>query len=323
MIMGLPGAGKSTMARSYVERGYARLNRDGTGGSLRDLLPAIDRLTAAGARRIVADNTYLSRKSRAGVIDAAARHAVLVRCVWLTTSVDDAQVNAVERMLAKYGRLLEPDEIRQLSRKDPGVFGPTALFRAARALEPPTEAEGFSSVEAVPFVRERDHALTNRAVIVWCDGILLNRAADADPSHTDGAVLSHDMLAARGARLKTYHEDGWRILGLSWQPQVSAGATTSAGLEHALGQMRERLGVPIAIAYCPHAAGPPACWCRKPLPGLGVLFIKRYQLDPAQCLYVAAGPQDPGFARRLGFRYVEAAEFFKGNWAVSGTRSTR
>jgi histidinol phosphatase-like enzyme len=67
--------------------------------------------------------------------------------------------------------------------------------------------------------------------------------------------------------------------------------------------VREAVGVPIDIQYCPHGGGPPICWCRKPLPGLGVAFIQKYRLDPAQCIYLGAGPQDPGFARRLGFQY--------------------
>jgi hypothetical protein len=41
-----------------------------------------------------------------------------------------------------------------------------------------------------------------------------------------------------------------------------------------------------------------------------VVFIHRYRLDAPQCLYVGNGAQDPGFARRLGFQYRDAAEFF-------------
>ena len=65
LIMGLPGAGKSTAARAFVEDGYARLNRDDAGGTLRGLLPDLQRLVEDGASRIVLDNTYMSRASRA------------------------------------------------------------------------------------------------------------------------------------------------------------------------------------------------------------------------------------------------------------------
>ncbi len=56
LIMGLPGAGKSTVARDFVTQGYARLNRDEAGGSLRDLLPDLEALVvirchASGARQ--------------------------------------------------------------------------------------------------------------------------------------------------------------------------------------------------------------------------------------------------------------------------------
>ena len=75
-------------------------------------------------------------------------------------------------------------------------------------------------------------------------------------------------------------------------------------------RMQELLSLAIDVDYCPHAAGPPACWCRKPLPGLGALLVHRHQLDPARCIYVGAGPQDPGFARKLGFAYQPADDFF-------------
>jgi histidinol phosphatase-like enzyme len=75
--------------------------------------------------------------------------------------------------------------------------------------------------------------------------------------------------------------------------------------------MQELLGVAIDVEYCPHGGGPPVCWCRKPLPGLGVIFIERHRLDPSQSIYVGVGPQDLGFARRLGFQYRSAADFFE------------
>ena len=79
--MGLPGAGKSTVARDFVTQGYARLNRDEAGGSLRDLLPDLEALVSSGATRVVLDNTYASRASRALVVQAATRLGLPVRCL--------------------------------------------------------------------------------------------------------------------------------------------------------------------------------------------------------------------------------------------------
>jgi histidinol phosphatase-like enzyme len=97
---------------------------------------------------------------------------------------------------------------------------------------------------------------------------------------------------------------------LSWQPDIAADSQTPDGAAAVFSALRERTGLSIEVEMCPHAAGPPRCWCRKPLPGLGVLFIQRHKLDPARCIYVGDGPQDPGFARRLGMPYRSAFQFF-------------
>jgi histidinol phosphatase-like enzyme/predicted kinase len=302
LIMGLPGAGKSTAARAYVDKGYARLNRDAGGGSLRALLPALDDLAAAGQSRIVLDNTYVSRKSRAALLQAAAKRDLPVRCVWLATSVEQAQVNAASRMVKKFGRLLGPEEMRQTVKHDVSAFGPAVQFRYQRELEPPHESEGFSRIDVVPFERTREPAFVNRAVIVWCDGILTR---DRNVASGEDAVFD-----GRGEILRRYEREGWRLLGLGWQPEIATEAVTAEQVDAGYARMQERLGVAIDVLYCPHGPGPPVCWCRKPLPGLGVVFVERYQLDPAQCLYVGSGPQDPGFARRLGFEYRDVKEFF-------------
>ena len=156
MVMGLPGAGKSTMAEAFTSRGYLRLNRDEAGGTLRGLVPALDRALASGASRLVLDNTYPSRASRAAVIQAAAARGVAVRCVWLTTSIADAQVNAVSRLVQRYGKLLGDEELATHRRRDPAAFLPTAQFRCQREFEPPEVSEGFSRVDVVPFERRTD-----------------------------------------------------------------------------------------------------------------------------------------------------------------------
>jgi len=86
------------------------------------------------------------------------------------------------------------------------------------------------------------------------------------------------------------------VLGLSWQPQIAEEVLTVEQVDAGFVRMQELLGVKIDVLYCPHGGGPPVCWCRKPLPGLGVVFIQKYRLDPSSCIYVGADPQDPGFA---------------------------
>ena len=137
MVMGLPAAGKSTLTEQFVADGYQRLNRDETGGTLRGLLPELRRLLSADTPRIVLDNTYVTRQSRAAVIQVAAELGVPIRCVWLATTVDDAQVNAVTRLITRYGKLPDESELAVLRKTDVAAFPPTVLFRYQRELEPP------------------------------------------------------------------------------------------------------------------------------------------------------------------------------------------
>jgi aryl-alcohol dehydrogenase-like predicted oxidoreductase/histidinol phosphatase-like enzyme len=307
LVMGLPGAGKSTLAQDLVAQGYSRLNRDETGGRLTALLPAFDRLVEAGSTRVVMDNTYVSRKSRAPVVERAWKHGLPVRCIWLDASLEDAQVNAVSRMLSRHGRLLGPEEMKAAAKTDPGAFAPLVQFRYQRELEPPHPSEGFSRIDIVPFDRRRDPSWADRALLFWCEGVLLRSRSGL---RVPGSPSDVEILPGRREVLEQYHQQGWRLLGLSWQPEIAAGTATLAQVDGCFAALPELLGLPIELLYCPHGGGPPVCWCRKPLPGLGVVFIQRHRLDASQCEYVGDGPQDAGFARRLGFRYREAIDLF-------------
>jgi len=308
LVMGLPGAGKTTAAQAFVAQGYTRVNRDEEGGSLRGLVPAIAGLVESGQTHLVLDNTYVTRKSRAPVVTAAADAGLTLRCVWLTTSVEDAQVNACWRMLERYGRLLEPSEMREAVKHDVSAFGPAVQFRYQRELEPPQIAEGFSRVDAAAFERRRDSSSTGRAVLLWCDGVLIRSRTDQRAACSTDDL---ELVAGRAATLQRYAADGWTLLGIAWRPEVADGTATGDAIAAVFASMQAQLGVAIDVRYCPHGAGPPVCWCRKPLPGIGVEFIRRYRLDPSRCLYVGNGSQDPGFARRLGFEYRDADAFFE------------
>jgi diketogulonate reductase-like aldo/keto reductase len=155
MIMGLAGAGKSTLARTL---GGVRLNRDSMGGTLRGVARAIAEHLEQGAERVVVDNTYLGRAVRADVIATAHEKGARVRCIFLDTPLAEAQVNVVVRMLDKRGRLLTPEELAVAPKEDPNLLSPTTLFRMHTALEPPALDEGFTDIDVVHFVREKGPA---------------------------------------------------------------------------------------------------------------------------------------------------------------------
>lgn len=306
LIVGLPGAGKSTLARQLEGEGYERLNRDDAGGRLADLLPVLDARLAAGARRVVLDNTYLTRAARAAVLRTAKARHVNVRCVWLTTSVEDAQINAVNRMLAAYHRLLTPDELNKTGSRDPAIFGPGAQFRAQRTFEAPRPDEGFARVDEVAFVRRAAPDAGTRAVVIWCDGLLLrSRSGQRAPTTVSDVDIDQPLAAA----LRRHVASGWRVLGLSWQPTVADGQLAKADLDAVNAHARAAIDPALTLAVCPHPAGPPICWCRKPLPGLVLAFAADAGVDLGRSVYVGNSPQDPGFARRLGMRFEDAAAF--------------
>jgi aryl-alcohol dehydrogenase-like predicted oxidoreductase/histidinol phosphatase-like enzyme/predicted kinase len=304
LVMGLPAAGKSTLAERFVRDGFERLNRDERGGTLASLLPELERRLAAGRPRVVLDNTYATRKSRAPVVEAAARHGVPVRCLWLETRLEDAQVNAITRMLARYGRLLGPEEMKAAARDDPGVFPPAVLFRYERALEPPDPAEGFSAVERVPFNRDWDASFVSRGVVVWLDGVVWrSRAAARSPRGAEDL----DFVPGSADALRRFAAEGYRLFGLTWQPDLATGQLSQEALASAVAALVDRVGEPLPVSVCAHPGGPPACWCRKPLPGLGVELVVAHQLDPSRSLLVGTGTLDRTFAERIGFGYREAA----------------
>jgi hypothetical protein len=305
MVMGMPASGKSTLAEDHAARGYLRLNRDELGGSLIALARRLDRELARGARRIVIDNTYPTRASRAPVIEVARRHGAAVRCLVMTTSLEQAQANAVARILARHGRLLMPGAPGGDPRGDPGgdpgsdprgvnelaragEIDPRALFRYRREHEPPRGDEGFAVIEEVPFVPAAPPA-GRPALIVELDGVVW-RGRPRTPDAIELLPGARDALAA--------WSHGHALAGTTWQP----GLADARPLADRLAAL---LGLAIDVVHCAHPPGPPVCWCRKPLPGLALALAHAHRLDLARSLHVGKGPADRGFAARAGLRYAD------------------
>jgi aryl-alcohol dehydrogenase-like predicted oxidoreductase len=277
MVMGIPGAGKTRLAQDFVARGYDRLNRDERGGSLRDVARALDVRLSDGARRIVLDNTYLTRAVRNDVIETAARHAMAIRCLWLSTPLAQAQVNLVTRLIALHGTLPTPEELRVLARSTEGVMAPTSQMRTVRELEPPGLDEGFAGVEEVAFTRVA-------ARVPGGIGVLVAAPALARPGW-ETAVADADPAAPH--------------LVFDWRPEG-----TPDVLDGAVARLRDVVSGEVSRALCPHGGGPPRCWCRPPLPGLALAFAASHDVDLTRSVVVASGPAHRTLANALGARLV-------------------
>ena len=283
LVMGMPGAGKTSLAVEMETQGYRRLNRDLRGGSLADLIPDLDAGLASGHRRWVLDNTYPTRRSRNEVIECAWSRGVAVRCVWMTTSVADAQINAITRMVEVHGRLPTVEEIRARAKDDPRFLGPDALFRYERTVEPPVLDEGFTAIEERTFLR------------------LPRGDAGARVMAFDFDELMRSDKAA--TTLVDAQAEGWLLFAHAWRPQLARGQSTRESVDDELAQARSTLGAEIHLAVCPHDAGPPICWCRKPLPGSLLELAIRHNVDLTRSVLVGGSAADRTMAARLGMSH--------------------
>lgn len=310
LVMGVQGAGKSTLVQRYVDAGYRRLNRDLIGGSLADLLPMLEAALAGGEQRVVLDNTYPTRVSRWPLIRIALRHRVPVRCVHLATPVREALINISLRLLERYGFLPGPDELKELAKQDPNLPPPAALARYAASFEAPQADEGFGAIEEVPFVRQPTGPLGGsvKALLLDVDGTLRRtRSGEIYPRDPEDI----EILPGRREKLAQDIAEGWTLFLVSNQSGVASGQVSQALVEACFARTIELLGLPVAdVIYCPHTAFPAGCFCRKPMPGMGIALARKHGLAIDQWRMVGDMASDADFARAIGARYHDASEYF-------------
>lgn len=306
LICGFPCSGKTTLVREYVDQGYFRLNRDNLGGSLSHIAQKVKELLDEGTTKIVLDNTYGTKKSRKEVIDIAELYDIPIRCVWLKTRIEDAQVNSCIRIIRNYKRLLPPKEIHQY--RDSDAIPAVALFEYRKKFEKPTISESFYDVTEVNFTRTWPDDYTNRAIILDYDGTLRTTISnDIYPTRTSDIRI----LPNRAEVLRRYRDNGYLLLGVSNQSGVDKGTFLKSTVDQCFVKTNELLNLEIDYMYCPHHSFPISCYCRKPMPGLGVHFIEKYKLDPKQCIMVGDMTSDKTFAARSGFSYQHPDQFFQ------------
>jgi adenylate kinase family enzyme len=299
LLMGVPGAGKSRAAERFVARGYERLNRDILGGTLRGIAQALDERLAAGADRLVLDNTYVTRATRNDILRVASSRGARVRCVFFETPIHEAQVNVVLRMIERFGRVMQPEETTDLARVDPAAMAPRVLARMTRDLEPPMPDEGFADIEVVPFVR--DLARGGRP------GVAMAVDAFAAAVTADG----------REAEMNRFLDDVPRaapLLLYAWKPDAEAASLAAID---AIASLIRGTGRFVEVAICRHPSGPPSCWCRPPLPGMFLAFAHRHRVELRASTLLGSSPTDRRVAEVLGMSFRRA-----GTIAHAMTRAT-
>ena len=307
IIMGYPASGKTVLARKYEKQGHYRINRDELGGSLNDLVQHVDRqYSENGTVQFVMDNTYPTIESRQSIIKWARNNDFEIHCKYVNIDVGDALYNASKRLIDTYGKLLNPEEIKKT--KEIGVYPPVVIYKYRKTLQPPKTQEGFHSVEKIKFTRAIDKSkYVNKAIILDYDGTLRRtKSGERYPSTPEDI----EILPNRAETLKKYREKGYLLLGVSNQSFVAKGDFTLEELIDCFDNTHALLGIDFEYKFCPHPAFPQICYCRKPMPGMGVEYIEKYKLDASQCIMVGDMKVDNTFANRCGFPFVHADEFF-------------
>lgn len=166
----------------------------------------------------------------------------------------------------------------------------------------------FSAIDSIPFVRRTVDDHKQKGLLLDVDGTLrTTRSGEIYPRSAEDVVL----LPNRRETLKRWVEDGFLLCFLSNQSGIASGKLSQTDAEAAFQRTVELLGLPVTeVTYCPHPAFPVGCFCRKPLPGLGVYLKRKYKLDFDQSVMVGDMDSDAAFARGIAVRYVDANEFF-------------
>ena len=305
IVMGYPASGKTTLVAKHFDT-YERVNRDTLGGTLDGLAKKAKEILKKHPK-IVLDNTYADKQSRKSIIDVAKELGIPIRCVWLCTSYEDALFNACWRMMERTGRILAPEDFKGEFKNDPNLFPIITLFAYKKRFEKPELSEGFSKIDKVPFDRQFPSEHTNKALILDYDDTLRRSLGD---QHWPEKIEDVEILPNRKKILSQWKKKGFLLLGASNQSAVKKGRITEAQAIEFFNHTNKLLGHSVDFMFDTCSPPPITTYTRKPFPGIGVCFIHKYKLNPAECIMVGDQTSDKTFAARCGFKYEHPDTFF-------------
>jgi HAD superfamily hydrolase (TIGR01662 family) len=306
LVCGPPASGKSTVTKELSLKGYSVLNRDSEGGSIAQLLPKLEFLLNDN-KNVILDNLFPTIESRKPFIDLVKNKGSEIRCIVMSTSIEDATFNFVQRAIGILGEFPTPELIKKS--KHPNIFPPAVLFKYRKEFEKPTVTEGFKSIETFNFVRKDDPSFTNKALILDYDSTL-RECIGGNGKYP----ISKDQIKIMPNRtevLKKYKADGYLLLGMSNQSGIHK-RELSNEMAHELFQYTNKLlVVDIEYNFCPHQSAPISCYCRKPQTGKAIEMIIKHKLNRHDCIFVGDYTTDATWASRAGFKYFDQKDFFK------------
>jgi hypothetical protein len=128
------------------------------------------------------------------------------------------------------------------------------------------------------------------------------RAVLPEPAEGElqGVAVLWDALVGRPAALEALRARVPHTFVFAWCLPEDASA-----LEVELQRLRDQ---GVATGLCAHGAGPPTCWCRPPMPGLLVQWVRWVGVDPTRVWVIGRGPAHRTIARAIGARFSRAED---------------
>lgn len=298
LVVGIPFSGVDEVCRNYADDNYYYASPYSSLSDLKDLTGRYSRMVINGEN--------LDRNKRERVVEIIKSAGGKIRCVYVDTPLEEVYLRICDYMVNSFGRLLEPDEIDDVS----------YLYRADEIkdmydnFEIPSTEEGFDDIEEEPVVSMLDvynGLYNNKALFLDYDSTLReSEGPECFPYKTSHVRI----LPNRSQVLEYYNLMGYILVGVSNQSAIAKGYDEKDIIK-CFKYTNKKLNKNIDFSYCRHGSEEPIrCYCRKPMPGMGVHFIHKYRLNPSRCIMVGDMDTDKQFAESLGMEFYWPDEFF-------------
>jgi len=145
--------------------------------------------------------------------------------------------------------------------------------------------------------------LNKRAVFLDRDGVI-NKAWNVNGQHRSPmSVLEVEVFRDAKGSVRKLRNLGFLVFVVTNQPEISRGNLLAKVSDAINDTILEEVELD-EIVVCPHD-DIDGCVCRKPLPGMLLDLIGRYNLDPSSCYLVGDRPKDIEAGVAAGIRSIQ------------------